>query len=91
MLDFFRTRNIELNEEVNDVIFNGMDTIQSNDWNIFKEIFSTHWEGFKEFVSNVQKGEVPSRYHSLAKYIAKYVVSPPISLQCHCWRRQWNK
>ncbi len=35
----------------------------------------------KGFVSNVQKGEVPSRYHSLAKYIAKYVVSPPISLR----------
>jgi hypothetical protein len=29
----------------------------------------------------VQKGEVPSRYESLARYLAKYVVSPPISLR----------
>lgn len=33
------------------------------------------------FVTNVQKGEVPSRYQSLATYLAKYVVSPPISLR----------
>src|SRR3954470_12458783 len=32
-------------------------------------------------VTNVQKGEVPARYHSLARYLAKYVVSPPISLR----------
>ena len=31
------------------------------------------------FVANVQKGDVPSRYQSLARYLAKYVVSPPIS------------
>src|SRR5467141_2421242 len=31
------------------------------------------------FVANVQKGDVPSRYQSLATYLAKYVVSPPIS------------
>jgi len=35
----------------------------------------------KGFVANVQKGDVPSRYKSLAKYLAKYVVSPPISLR----------
>lgn len=35
----------------------------------------------KGFVANVQKGEVPSRYNSLAKYVAKYVVSPPISIR----------
>jgi hypothetical protein len=29
----------------------------------------------------VQKGEVPARYQSLARYLAKYVVSPPISLR----------
>ena len=34
----------------------------------------------KGFVSNVQKGEVPSRFRSLATYLAKYVVSPPIAL-----------
>lgn len=33
------------------------------------------------FVANVQKGEVPGRYESLAKYLAKYVVSPPISVR----------
>ena len=33
------------------------------------------------FVTNVHKGEVPSRYQSLATYLAKYVVSPPISLR----------
>jgi hypothetical protein len=33
------------------------------------------------FVANVQKGDVPSRYQSLARYLAKYVVSPPISLR----------
>jgi putative transposase/transposase-like zinc-binding protein len=33
------------------------------------------------FVAHVQKGDVPSRYQSLATYLAKYVVSPPISLR----------
>lgn len=33
------------------------------------------------FVANVQKGDVPSRYNSLARYLAKYVVSPPISIR----------
>ncbi len=33
------------------------------------------------FVANVQKGDVPNHYKSLAKYLAKYVVSPPISLR----------
>jgi hypothetical protein len=33
------------------------------------------------FVANVQKGAVPSRSQSLATYVAKYVVSPPISLR----------
>ena len=35
----------------------------------------------KGFVANVQKGDVPGRYESLAKYLAKYVVSPPISVR----------
>jgi len=35
----------------------------------------------KGFVTNVQKGDVPSRYQSLATYLAKYVVSPPIALR----------
>jgi hypothetical protein len=33
------------------------------------------------FVTNIQKGDVPSRDQSLATYLAKYVVSPPISLR----------
>jgi len=32
-------------------------------------------------VSNVQKGQVPSQYQSLARYVAKYVVSPPLSVR----------
>ena len=32
-------------------------------------------------VTNVQKGNVPSQYQSLARYVAKYVVSPPISVR----------
>ncbi len=33
------------------------------------------------FVANVQKGNVPARYQSLATYLAKYVASPPISVR----------
>jgi hypothetical protein len=32
-------------------------------------------------VTNVQKGRVPSQYQSLARYVAKYVVSPPIAVR----------
>src|SRR5262245_17488969 len=32
-------------------------------------------------VSNVQKGQVPSQYQSVARSVAKYVVSPPISVR----------
>jgi len=32
-------------------------------------------------VTNVQKGKVPSQYQSLATYVAKYVVRPPISVR----------
>lgn len=32
-------------------------------------------------VSNVQKGHVPSQSQSVARYVAKYVVSPPISVR----------
>ena len=31
--------------------------------------------------TNVQKGKVPSQYQSLARHVAKYVVSPPISVR----------
>jgi hypothetical protein len=32
-------------------------------------------------VTNVQKGAVPSQYQSLTRYVAKYVVSPPIAVR----------
>jgi hypothetical protein len=32
-------------------------------------------------VTNVHKGQVPSQYQSLARYVAKYGVSPPISVR----------
>jgi Putative transposase/Transposase zinc-binding domain len=32
-------------------------------------------------VTNVQKGQVPSQSQSLARYVAKYVVSPPIAVR----------
>ena len=32
-------------------------------------------------VTNVHKGQVPSQYQSVARYVAQYVVSPPISVR----------
>ena len=32
-------------------------------------------------VTNVQKGAVPTQAHSVARYVAKYVVSPPIAVR----------
>ena len=32
-------------------------------------------------VTNVQKGQVPAQYQSLARYVAQYVVSPPIAVR----------
>ena len=32
-------------------------------------------------VTNVQKGNVPSQYQSVARYVAKYGVSPPIAVR----------
>jgi Putative transposase/Transposase zinc-binding domain len=47
-----------------------------------KRLVDTCYTRYREgFVTNVQKGEVPARYQSLARYLAKYVVSPPISLR----------
>jgi len=47
-----------------------------------RQLVDTCYRRYREgFVTNVQKGEVPSRYQSLATYLAKYVVSPPISLR----------
>jgi hypothetical protein len=33
------------------------------------------------FIANVQDGDIPARYHSLATYLAKYVVTPPTSVR----------
>jgi Putative transposase len=35
----------------------------------------------KGLVTNVQKGKVPSQSQSLARYVAKYVVSPPLAVR----------
>jgi len=32
-------------------------------------------------VTNVQKGQVPSQAQSVARYVARYVVSPPIAIR----------
>ncbi len=40
------------------------------------------WKRYpKGFVANIKKGEVPRRCKGLAKYLAKYLASPPISLR----------
>ena len=47
-----------------------------------QRLVDTCYTRYREgFVTNVQQGDVPSRYQSLATYLAKYVVSPPISLR----------
>ncbi len=54
-------------------------TVKTNAINrLVDACYTCYREGF---VTNVQKGDVPSRYQSLATYLAKYVVSPPISLR----------
>ena len=42
------------------------------------ELYRNYPDGL---VANIQKGEVPQRIWELAKYLAKYVVSPPISVR----------
>jgi Putative transposase/Transposase zinc-binding domain len=47
-----------------------------------RRLVDTCYTRYREgFVTHVQKGDVPARYASLARYLAKYVVSPPISLR----------
>ena len=47
-----------------------------------RRLVATCYTRYREgFVTHVQKGDVPARYQSLARYLAKYVVSPPISLR----------
>lgn len=40
--------------------------------------FTTYPDGL---VTNVQKGTVPSQFQSVARYVAKYVVSPPMAVR----------
>jgi hypothetical protein len=42
------------------------------------ECFATYRNGF---VTHVQKGTVPAQFHSVARYVAKYVVSPPMAVR----------
>jgi hypothetical protein len=54
-------------------------TVQTQE---IKRLVDTCYTRYREgFVTNIQKGDVPSRYQSLATYLANYVVSPPISLR----------
>ncbi len=47
-----------------------------------KEIIEELWKRYaKGLVANVSKGEVPERSKGLAKYLAKYLASPPISVR----------
>ena len=39
------------------------------------------WQYPDGLVTNVQKGAVPAQYQSVARYVAKYVVSPPIAVR----------
>jgi Putative transposase len=54
-------------------------TVKTKEMNRLVDLCYTRYHN--GFVTNVQKGDVPSRYESLARYLAKYVVSPPISLR----------
>ena len=54
-------------------------TVKTQEINRLVALCSTRYPN--GFVTNVQQGDVPSRYESLARYLAKYVVSPPISLR----------
>jgi hypothetical protein len=54
-------------------------TVQTKEINRLVDLCYTRYPN--GFVTNVQKGDGPARYQSLARYLAKYVVSPPISLR----------
>ncbi len=55
---------------------------QLPDSNEVKRDIDRAWNDFpKGFVAHVQPGDVPSGGKGIAKYLAKYVVSPPISVR----------
>lgn len=47
-----------------------------------QQVVDTCWRMYpKGLVTHVQKGAVPARFQSVARYVAKYVVSPPIAVR----------
>jgi hypothetical protein len=54
-------------------------TVKTNEMARLIDVCYTRYR--EGFVTNVQKGDVPTRYQTLATYLAKYVVSPPISVR----------
>jgi hypothetical protein len=55
------------------------ETVQTDE---LKTLIDTCYQRYPHgFVANVQKGDVPARSQSLAMYLAKYVVRPPISVR----------
>jgi hypothetical protein len=54
-------------------------TVQTQE---IKRLVDACYTRYREgFVTNVQKGKVPAQYQSLARYVATYVVSPPIAVR----------
>jgi hypothetical protein len=54
-------------------------TVQT--WEIQRLVDACYRRYREGCVTNIPKGDVPARYQSLATYLAKYVVRPPISLR----------
>jgi hypothetical protein len=47
-----------------------------------QQVVDTCWRRYPNgLVPNVQKGTLPAQFHSVARYIAKYVVSPPMAVR----------
>ena len=49
---------------------------------VIRQLVDTCFQKYPDgLVTNVQKGAVPAQAHSVARYVAKYVVSPPIAVR----------
>jgi len=47
-----------------------------------QQVVETCWRRYPNgLVTNVQKGAVPAQFQSVARYVAKYVVSPPMAVR----------
>jgi hypothetical protein len=47
-----------------------------------QQVVDTCWRWYPNgLVTNVQKGAVPAQFQSVARYVAKYVVSPPMAVR----------